>query len=120
MKFEQVLRLRQTAVFVSATKISDDHIEYCNAACIIENMLLQAAAPGLGGTYFWDCLRKLRANEAVLKKLQLPDGYIFGSLLAESFIPDTAFFYACVSWKICKSVHIVNYFFPPFSAFFHT
>lgn len=72
----------QTAVFVSATEISDDHIEYCNAACIMENMLLQAAALGLGGTYIWGCLRKLRANEAVLKRLQLPDGYEILSAMA--------------------------------------
>lgn len=75
----------QTTVFVSATEISDDHIEYCNAACIIENMLLQAAALGLGGTYIGGCLRKLRANEAILKKLQLPDGYKIISAMAVGY-----------------------------------
>ena len=71
-----------TAVFVYATEISDDYIKYCNAACIMENMLLQAAALGLDGTYIWGCFRKLRANEAVLKKLQLPDGYEILSAMA--------------------------------------
>lgn len=77
----------QTMIFVSATDISDDHIEYSNAACIIENMILQATALELGSTYIWGCLRKLRANEAVLAKLKLPEGYQILSALAVGY-PD--------------------------------
>ncbi|MCL2883729.1 MAG: nitroreductase family protein [Coriobacteriia bacterium] len=62
-------------IFVSATDISDDHIEYSNAACIIENIILQAAALGLGSVYIWGCLRKLRANPEALARLDLPEGY---------------------------------------------
>ena len=65
----------QAIIFISATDISDDHIEYANAGCVIENMLLQAVELGLGGTYIWGCLRKLRANSAVVEKLRLPEGY---------------------------------------------
>lgn len=75
----------QTVIFVSATDISDDHIEYSNAGCVIETMILQATALDLGSTYIWGCLRKLRANESVLKKLQLPEGYQVLSALAVGY-----------------------------------
>ncbi len=65
----------QAMIFVSATDLSEDHIEYCNTGCIIENILLQATALGLGSTYIWGCLKKLRKNEEVMKKLCLPQGY---------------------------------------------
>ena len=65
----------QAMIFVSATDISEDHIEYCNTGCIIENILLEATALGLGSTYIWGCLKKLRKNEEVMKKLCLPQGY---------------------------------------------
>jgi len=72
----------QTIIFVSATDISEDHIEYCNAACIIENILLQATALNLGSVYIWGCLRKLRANSEVMERLALPDGYEILSAVA--------------------------------------
>ena len=65
----------QAIIFVSATDISEDHIEYSNTGCVIENILLQATALGLGSTYIWGCLKKLRKNEEVMKKLCLPQGY---------------------------------------------
>jgi nitroreductase len=71
-----------TAIFLSAADISDDHIEYCNVACVIENMILQAAALGLGSVYIWGCLRKLRAKGEALAKLELPPGYELLSALA--------------------------------------
>ena len=64
-----------TMIFFSATDVSDDHIEYCNAGCVIENMCLAAADLGLGSCYIWGCLRKLRAKPEVLSKLNLPEGY---------------------------------------------
>jgi nitroreductase len=64
-----------TIIFLSATDISDDHIEYCNVACVIENIILQATALNLGSLYIWGCLRKLRANKEVVAKLNLPEGY---------------------------------------------
>jgi nitroreductase len=38
-------------------------------------MLLEASSIGLGGTYIWGSLRKLRANPELLTILGLPDGY---------------------------------------------
>lgn len=60
-------------IIVSTTDLSEDHIEYANAACIIENILLQAAALGLGSTYIWGCLRKLKKNHELIALLDLPE-----------------------------------------------
>lgn len=72
----------QAVIFVSATDLSDDSIEYSNAGCVIENMILQATALGLGSTYIWGCLRKLRADAGALAGLALPEGYQVLSALA--------------------------------------
>ena len=64
-----------TLIIFSATDISDDHIEYCNAGCVIENMCLAATDLGLGSCYIWGCLKKLRNNPEAVSKLQLPEGY---------------------------------------------
>lgn len=64
-----------TMIFFSATDISVDHIEYCNAGCVIENMCMAAADLGLGSCYIWGCLNKLRKNEEALALLKLPEGY---------------------------------------------
>lgn len=64
-----------TMIIFSATDVSDDHIEYCNAGCVIENMCLAAADLGLGSCYIWGCLKKLRKNEEAVSKLNLPEGY---------------------------------------------
>lgn len=74
-----------TLFFISAGDISEDHIEYCNAACIIENMMLQATALGLGSTYIWGCLRKLRSHSEVIEKLRLPEGYQILSAMAVGY-----------------------------------
>ncbi|MCL2136579.1 MAG: nitroreductase family protein [Coriobacteriia bacterium] len=75
----------QTIIFVSVTDISEDNIEYCNVACIIENIHLQATALGLGSVYIWGCLKKLRENTEVLAKLGLPDGYELYSAIAVGY-----------------------------------
>lgn len=72
----------QALIVVSATDVSDDHIEFANAGCVIENMHLQATALGLGSCYIWGCLRKLRADPEAVAALRLPEGYEILSALA--------------------------------------
>ena len=72
----------QALIVVSATDVSEDHIEYANAGCVIENMHLQATALGLGSCYIWGCLRKLRADADAVAALRLPEGYRILSALA--------------------------------------
>jgi Nitroreductase len=64
-----------TLILLSAADLSDDHIEYANVACVIENMMLQATSMELGSTYIWGCLRKLRADKEIIERLCLPEGY---------------------------------------------
>ncbi|MCD8155737.1 MAG: nitroreductase family protein [Clostridiales bacterium] len=60
-----------TLILVSESILSEDRIELCDAACIIENMMLEATSLGLGCCYIWGCLSKLRANSVLLEKLEL-------------------------------------------------
>jgi nitroreductase len=64
-----------TIIFFSATDVSEDHIEYSNAGCVVENMCLAATNLGLGSCYIWGCLRKLRNRPEVVEKLHLPEDY---------------------------------------------
>lgn len=50
--------------------------EKCDAACIIENMMLEATNLGLGCCYIWGYLPKLRANSVLLKKLDLANEFL--------------------------------------------
>lgn len=71
-----------TLILVSVGHISDDSIEYCDAACVIENMIIEATNLGLGSCYIWGCLGSLRENKELLAKLNLPDGFTVISGLA--------------------------------------
>ncbi len=65
-----------TVVIVSSTKNRMvPNIEYANAACIIENMLLAATDLGLGSVYLWGFIRALNDSPDLLKKLDLPEGF---------------------------------------------
>lgn len=71
-----------TIIFISATDLSEDSIEYANVGCVIENMILQATALNLGSTYIWGCLGKLRDKPELLQELNIPDQYKILSALA--------------------------------------
>lgn len=74
-----------TVIFVSATDLSEDHIEFSNVACVIENMILAATNEGLGSTYIWGCLGKLRQDTETLKLLSIPEGYEILSAFAVGY-----------------------------------
>ncbi len=74
-----------TVIFVSATDLSEDHIEFSNVACVIENMILAATNEGLGSTYIWGCLKKLRKDSETLKLLMIPEGYEILSAFAVGY-----------------------------------
>ena len=75
----------QTLIFVSATELSEDSIEYANVGCVMENMMLQATALNLGSTYIWGCLEKLRAKPELLQKMNIPDQYKILSALSVGY-----------------------------------
>lgn len=64
-----------TLIVFSATDVSEDCIEFCNAGCVIENMCLAATDLGLASCYIWGCLKKLKKNPEAVAKLKLPEGY---------------------------------------------
>lgn len=72
-----------TVVVVSSTRNDKvPNIEYANAACIIENMLIAATELGLGSVYLWGFIKALNASGDLLKKLDLPKGFMPVSAVA--------------------------------------
>ena len=52
------------------------NIEVANAACIIENMALAATNISIGSVYLWAFLASFSADKELLKKLNLPKGFV--------------------------------------------
>ena len=63
-------------------------IEYANAACVIENMLLAATAEGLGSCYIWGMLLKLREEKELCQKLGIPEGFVPASAVLLGYAAD--------------------------------
>lgn len=83
------------ALIVVSGKRPDQHIEFANAACMIENMLLAATDLELGSLYVHGAINAMRGSEQekmFRKLLQLPDAFTpIGSVAVgycgESFTP---------------------------------
>jgi nitroreductase len=52
------------------------NLEYANAACIIENMMLAATDLGLGSVYILGAIAALHANVELLNTLNLPKDFV--------------------------------------------
>lgn len=63
-------------------------IEYANAACIIENMLLAATAEGLGSCYIWGMLLQLKEDKALCERLGIPAGFVPASAVLLGYAAD--------------------------------
>lgn len=50
-------------------------IEYANAACVIENMLITATDVGVGNIYLWGGVQALAKNPELCAKLEIPEGF---------------------------------------------
>lgn len=57
-------------------------IGLANASCIIENMSLAATELGIGSVYLLGFIFAISKNEALIKKLNLPEGYIPDAAIA--------------------------------------
>lgn len=51
------------------------NIEYANAGCIVENMLLAATDLGLDSVYIWGVTVGMAANRELWQKVGIPEGY---------------------------------------------
>ena len=63
-------------------------IEYANAACIIENMMLAATAEGLGSCYIWGMLLQLKEDKALCQRLGIPEGFTPASAMLLGYAAD--------------------------------
>ncbi|MCD8083498.1 MAG: nitroreductase family protein [Clostridiales bacterium] len=63
-------------IFVSASeKQMAPGIEYANAACVIENMLIAATDAGVDNIYLWGGVQALAKNAALCAKMEIPEGF---------------------------------------------
>ena len=63
-------------VIVSASaKQLGPNVQYANAACVIENMLLAATDKGIGSVYIWGAITGIAGNKELCKKLGIPGGF---------------------------------------------
>ena len=67
-----------TLIIVSSTLPGGarDNVAYSNAACIVENIALEAVELGIGTCHIWGAIRALNANPELVKELKLPEGYV--------------------------------------------
>jgi nitroreductase len=71
-----------TLILVSSKFERTDHIEFANAACVIENMAIAASALGLGSVYLWGFVQKIKDMPAIVDMFDLPQGFVPVSALA--------------------------------------
>lgn len=65
-------------LIVVSEKIDGPEMEnplWSSAACIVENMALEAVELGIGSVHIWGAIRALNRSPELLAKLQLPDGF---------------------------------------------
>lgn len=80
-----------TLILVSA-KMTDDalnSVAYCNAACIIENMMLATTDLGLGSVYLFAVAQALSTQKDFCKELKVPDGFmpVSATVVGKSSVP---------------------------------
>lgn len=63
-------------VFVSAApRQMAPSVEYANAACVIENMLIAATDAGVDNIYLWGAVQALARNPELCAKMGMPEGF---------------------------------------------
>ena len=67
-----------TLIIVSSTLPGGarDNVAYSNAACIVENIALEAVELGIGTCHIWGAIRALNADQELVKELNLPEEYV--------------------------------------------
>lgn len=64
-----------TMIFVSAKPGMMPGIEYANAACVLENMLIAATAMGIDNIIWGGGSAVVAQSEELMKKLNIPEGF---------------------------------------------
>lgn len=65
---------------------------WSTAACMVENMALEAVDLGVGSVHIWGAIRAVNASPDLLKSLELPDGFVPSCAIAlgrteEQYVP---------------------------------
>ena len=69
-------------VSVIAPDNPQNHVSYCNAACIIENMALAATDLGLGSVYLMGTIIAMAMDQELSKEFGVPQGFVPASAIA--------------------------------------
>lgn len=65
-----------TLVLLSAQQIPMlENVEYANASCVAENMMLAATDLGIDSVYLWYISKAVQNNKELLEMLQIPEGF---------------------------------------------
>lgn len=80
---------------VISEQIDDAAMEnpmWSSAACMVENMALEAVALGVGSVHIWGAIRAVNASPELLAELELPDGFVPSCAIAlgqteEEYVP---------------------------------
>lgn len=64
-----------TVIYICNLKEDEEIIAGANAACIAENMLLQAADLGLGGVFLFGVSQVLKDDPEITSLLRVPEGF---------------------------------------------
>lgn len=73
----------KTLIIVSSTPAIMPGIDYANAACVLENMVIAATDQGVDSLIWGGTATAVNQNDTLKKLLEIPDG--FNSLLCASF-----------------------------------
>ncbi|NMA58997.1 MAG: nitroreductase [Clostridiales bacterium] len=63
-------------ILVSSKLGEKPAIEYSNVGCVMQTMALAATAKGLGNIYLWGCIYRLKSHPNIVKKFELPEGFV--------------------------------------------
>ena len=62
-------------IMVFSKELPMPGIDYVNAACVMENMMIAAADRGIGSVVLWGTALAVEADQSVKAALKVPDGY---------------------------------------------
>lgn len=64
-----------TLVVLAAKKGFLENIEYANAGCVLQNIMVAAADLGIQSVYLWMAMNGVNSDPAIGQKLGFPEGY---------------------------------------------
>ncbi|HQC55324.1 MAG TPA: nitroreductase family protein [Clostridia bacterium] len=88
-------------ILVSSKLGETPNIEYSNVGCVMQTMALAATSLGLGNLYLWGCIYRLKSRPDIIKKFELPEGFVPISALGVGYSKEPL-------EKACKPRHTIT------------